>query len=62
LCPSSELLPVGEQIKIKREELAKRKYILAEAHQLLEVQRDDANEVDMLLHAERYITRICALK
>jgi len=50
----SEWVPVGKRIQAKREELAKRRDMLVEANMLLEDQRDDASEADMLLHAERY--------
>ena len=53
-CEPSELGPVSKRIQAKREELAKRRDTLVEANELLEDQRDDANEADMLLHAERY--------
>lgn len=43
---------MSERIRAKREELKKRREVLAEAHKLLGDQRDDASEVDMLLHAE----------
>jgi predicted metal-dependent hydrolase len=45
---------VRNRIRVKREELAMRRDMLAEAHKLLGDQRDDASEADMLLHAERY--------
>lgn len=54
LYPSSELASVSKRIQAKREELAKRREVLLEANRLLEDQRDDASEADMLLHAERY--------
>jgi len=50
----SECTPVSKRIQAKREELAKRRDMLLEANKLLEDQRDDAGEADMLLHAERY--------
>lgn len=50
----SELVPVGQRIQAKREELGKRRGMLSEANELLEDQRDDAGEADMLLHVERY--------
>ena len=54
LYPPSESVPVSERIRAKREELARREDMLAEANKLLEDQCDDAGEADMLLHAERY--------
>ncbi|KAF9787006.1 hypothetical protein BJ322DRAFT_1053163 [Thelephora terrestris] len=43
---------LNERIRAKRGELTKRRNTLAEAHRFLGDQRDDANEADMLLHAE----------
>ncbi|KAF9654299.1 hypothetical protein BDM02DRAFT_3182112 [Thelephora ganbajun] len=43
---------LSQQIQAKREELVKRRNVLVEANKLLEDQRDDASEADMLLHAE----------
>lgn len=54
LWPPAEWVPVSGRILVKREELAKRRNMLAEAHKLLGDQRDDASEADMLLHAEWY--------
>ena len=54
LYPSSERVTVSKRIQAKREELAQRRDVLVEANKLLEDQRDDASEADMLLHAERY--------
>lgn len=45
---------MSEQIRSKREELAKRRDMLADAYKLIGDQRDDASEADILLHAERY--------
>jgi len=54
LYPPSERASVSKRIKAKREELVKRRDMLVEVNKLLEDQRDDASEADMLLHAERY--------
>ena len=52
-CAPFECVTVSKRIQIKQEDLAKRRDVLMEANKILEDQRDEASEADMLLHAER---------